>query len=212
MKAYLFDMNGTLFDDKLYHIRAWADYSRACGHELTTDEIVRLFGCTVQDYMRAILPHEPTPAELAIAVETKERIYRDLYRSHLAENPGVTAFLEQVRADGIPCALVTGAPKENVDFAVDGLGLRKYFRAFVDDKCYVHGKPAPDCYLEGARRLGADPADCTVFEDAFSGVAAAKAAGMRCVAVAVTLPVSRLEAMNPPPDRIVGSFTELLRR
>ena len=93
-----------------------------------------------------------------------------------------------------------------MDFVLDGLGIRDLFEVIVDASQYERGKPAPDCYLMAAARLGLDPSECLVFEDAVGGVRAAKAAGMRVAAITATLPREVLAAEQP--DILFDSFTE----
>ena len=95
---------------------------------------------------------------------------------------------------------------DNVDFVLDGLRLRDLFEVVVDASQYEHGKPAPDCYLMAAARLGLAPSECLVFEDAVGGIRAAKAAGMCVAAITATMPREALAAESP--DILVDSFVQ----
>ena len=97
---------------------------------------------------------------------------------------------------------------DNVDYVLDGLGLRAFFAVVVDSSQYVRGKPAPECYLAAAARLGVEPSACCVFEDALNGIAAAQAAGMDVVAITGTNSRAVLESAHP--TRVIDSFRELL--
>ena len=153
-----------------------------------------------------------TTDEVSTAVDAliaeKEALYREIYRPHLALREGLAEFLDEASAAGIPCAVATGGSLDNVDFVLDGLGIRRHFRCVVDSSQYGRGKPAPDCYLMAAKWLSAPPSACTVFEDAVNGIEAAKAAGMRVVAITGTNPRATLEKASP--DLVVDSFAELL--
>jgi len=98
--------------------------------------------------------------------------------------PGIASFLG--RYDTIPKALGTNAEPANVDFVLDTAGLRPFFRVIVDGMQVERPKPHPEIYLIGAQRLGVEPSRCVVFEDSPSGIAAARAAGMRVVGITTT--------------------------
>ena len=93
------------------------------------------------------------------------------------------ALIRRLAAAGAPCAVASGSTPSQIEDALAIAGVRDCFRAIVGSGEYERGKPAPDCFLLAARKLGADPADCTVFEDSAAGVAAGRAAGMRVVAL-----------------------------
>src|SRR5690606_30600639 len=100
--------------------------------------------------------------------------------------PGLRKFLQ--RHAGVPMAVASNAEAANVDFVLELGGLRPFFRVVANGHDVARPKPAPDIYLHCASLLGVDPANCIVFEDSATGVAAAKAAGMRVVGVLTTLP------------------------
>lgn len=206
-KAYIFDMDGTLVNNCRYHIIAWQEFSRRYGHELTAREIIDWMGAPNTYYCEQIFGRPLSTDELARLGEEKERIYRELFAPHLRLPDGLRAFLDRAHDKGIQCAVATGGPKENVDFVLDGLAIRKDFKVVIDASCYTHGKPAPDCFLVAASRLGVSAERCTVFEDAVAGIRAAKTAGMRVIAVTFTNP--RTTLLAEAPDRIIDSYTEL---
>lgn len=92
-------------------------------------------------------------------------------------------FVELLAAEGVPMAVASGSSPAAIEAILTGTGLAAHLTTVVSADEVAHGKPAPDVFLEAARRLGADPADCVVLEDAAPGAAAAHAAGMRCVAI-----------------------------
>ena len=206
-KAYIFDMDGTLVNNCHYHIIAWQEFSRRYGRELTEKEIIDWMGAPNTYYCEQIFGRPLSSEELARLGEEKERIYRALYAPHMRLPDGLRDFLDRAHAEDIPCAVATGGPKENVDFVMDGLSIRGDFAAIVDASCYTRGKPAPDCFLAAAAKLGVPPSACTVFEDAVAGIRAAKAAGMKGVAVTFTNPRETLQKESP--DRIIDTYTEI---
>ncbi len=206
--AYIFDMDGTLVDNCGYHVTSWQAFARRYGHELTERQILDWMGAQGSFYMAQIF-QRPIPAdELARLCAEKEAIYRELAAPHLAVPAGLRAFLDAAHAQGIPCAIATGGPKENVDFVLDTLDLRKDFSVIVDSTMYTHSKPDPECFLTAAARLGVEPSRCQVFEDAVNGIQAAHAAGMRVTVITFTNPRATLAAAHP--DRIIDSYCELL--
>ena len=97
--------------------------------------------------------------------------------------PGSIALVRRLAAAGEACAVVSGSTRAQIEDALALAGVRDCFRDIVSSDDILHGKPSPEGFLLGAARLGAAPADCTVFEDSAAGVAAGKAAGMRVVAL-----------------------------
>jgi len=164
------------------HELAWRRYLESLGfdgsdipsrmHGRRNDEIVRDFLGETMD-QHAVLAHGAA----------KERVFRDLLRERLRESlvVGIAEWLDHV--EGAPIALATNAERANIDFTLDGTGLRRYFDVIVDGSEVSRPKPAPDVYLRAAELLGISPRDCIVFEDSPVGVAAAVAAGMRVVGV-----------------------------
>ncbi|MEU3252655.1 HAD family phosphatase [Streptomyces sp. NPDC006997] len=182
--AVIFDLDGTLVDSEPLYYEAgrltlaehgvtdfsWADHERYVG--ISTQE-------TVADWKRRYGLTTPV-AELLAA---KNRRYLALARDGLRAYPRMRAFVELLAAEGVPMAVASGSSPEAIAAVLAGTGLDAWLRTAVSADAVPHGKPAPDVFLEAARRLGADPARCVVVEDAAAGAAAAHAAGMRCVAV-----------------------------
>ena len=108
---------------------------------------------------------------------------RELISSHGRLLPGVSEILHACRARGWRVALASNSPQSLCEHVIDALGLRGKFDSVLSADQVARGKPAPDIYLETARRLNAPPSRCLVFEDSVSGVCAAREAGMTVVAV-----------------------------
>jgi len=180
--ALIFDLDGVVVDTMPLHTRAWLRYLEQLGisrkdvatqmHGRRNDEIVREF----------LGPNVPNDVVLEHGA-AKERLFREMMGADLVRSlvPGVADFL--ARTDGMPVALATNAEPANVDFALDGTNLRRWFQAIVDGSQVRNAKPAPDVYLLAAARLGVAPRNCIVFEDSPAGIAAARAAGMRVAGI-----------------------------
>ena len=182
----IFDMDGVIVDSNPVHRQAWAAFNRSFGVETTEDMFRRMYGRRNDEIVRDFFGEGLTPQEIAARGAAKEKLYRAMLENRIEEIlvPGVRAFLE--RLCGVPKALATNGEPANVDFLLDGAGLRNCFRAVVDGTQVRYPKPHPEIYLRAADLLGADPAECVVFEDSDTGVQAALGAGMRVVLVSTT--------------------------
>ena len=112
--------------------------------------------------------------------------------------------MEDQMANGIPCAIGTSTPRANVECVLEITGLGGFFQDIAASEDVTRGKPDPEVFLKAAAKLGAEPAGCVVIEDAHVGIRAAKAAGMKALAVTTTHPA---ESLAPEmPDRIEESL------
>jgi len=204
-RAMIFDMDGTIVDNFAYHVTAWQEFARRYGHELTERQVRDWMGATCASYLERIFGAGLSAADVARFSDEKESMYRQLYHPVLPD--GLCEWLEAARLRRLPCALATGGPTANVDFILDSLRLRPYFPVIVDSTMYVKSKPDPECFLLAAKLLGVAPCDCQVYEDAVNGIAAARAAGMRTVAVTFTNP--REVLVRAGADRVIDSYREL---
>jgi HAD superfamily hydrolase (TIGR01509 family) len=193
--AAIFDLNGTLIDDMRAHGRAWSQVVRELGVEVAPERFEReLAGMKHGETFAAVLGRELPAAEVQRLAARKEALYREIYRPDLHLVAGARELIARLRAAGARTALATAAPRENRDFALDGLGIRGLFDAVIGEEKAARGKPAPDLYLAAADALGVPPARCFAFEDAVNGVRSAVAAGMRVAAVLTTTPEDALRA------------------
>lgn len=180
--AFIFDMDGTLVDNILHHEIAWQQFLKNHGLDLPMVEIQEKAYGTAHEALPRFFG-ELTENQLITFADEKENRYREFYRPHLAERPGLVPFLEKTRAAGIPIALGTAGDLPNVNFILDGLGIRHFFDFIVSAEDVEFGKPHPEVFLKCAAGLGWLPENCLVFEDSPSGIEAARRAGMAAVAV-----------------------------
>jgi len=207
-KAYIFDMDGTLVDNCAWHVLAWREFARRHGRKISEKQVLDWMGATSSYYMNRIFDREVPASECAELTREKESLYRELYAPHLRLPDGLEEMLREERKRGVRLAIATGGSMDNVDFVLDGLGIRDWFEVIIDASQYAHCKPAPDCYLKAASRLGLAPTDCLVFEDAVGGIRAAKSAGMKVAAVTATMPRETLSAEKP--NYLFDSFSEMM--
>lgn len=191
-KGIIFDFNGTLFWDSQKHYDAWYEMSKKLrGTPFSDEEMIHhMFGRTNENILTYALGRKPSTEEVEKYSVEKELIYlemckKDEKNTKLAD--GVEDFLDYLCKNEIPHTIATMSEKINVDFYIDVFKLEKWFNldkiVYSDGK--IPGKPAPDIYLIAAKNIEVEPKNCTVFEDAISGIRAAESAGIgRIIAVA----------------------------
>ena len=116
----------------------------------------------------------------------KEKRYQQEFLPHLKLLPGLAEFLEKAYQKGIPMAIGSAAIPFNIDFVLDKLDIRHYFKAIVSADDVVFSKPHPETFLKAAQLLNVEPTDCLVFEDVPKGAEAAQNAGMNTVVLTTT--------------------------
>ena len=180
----VFDVDGTMVDNHAWHEAGWIELGRRRGLPIDADyyrnQIHSKDNGVIVENMRRNFSRPELGQEVA---DEKEAIYRELYRAVLKPMPGLMDFLEQLRAQGIPCAVASNAPEPNARMILEALGIEDLFAAVITPGPDLPGKPRPDIFLAAAAALGLPPARCVVFEDSYSGFLAAEAACMPCVAI-----------------------------
>ncbi|HEY6391590.1 MAG TPA: HAD family phosphatase [Bryobacteraceae bacterium] len=182
--AFLFDLDGVIVDSMPVHTRAWSAYLQQLGLPATDAAIEsRMHGKRNDDIVADFIGRGLDAAAVFEHGAAKERLFRQLMKTRLKERlvRGIEEFL--ARFEGIPMAVASNAEPANIDFVLDGAGLRSRFRVIVDGQQVDRPKPFPDVYLRAAALLDVSPGNCIVFEDSPAGVAAGRAAGMRVVGV-----------------------------
>lgn len=201
--AAIFDWDGVIVDTSRQHERAWNLLAAEQGRVVPEGFFKRSFGMRNESVIPDLLKWSKDPAEIREISLQKEARFRELaLRDGSLVLPGVREWLEQLRQAGIPCAIGSSAPAENIRFIIEHLGLANYFTARVCGEDVSKGKPNPEVFLKAAQRLGFAPAQCVVFEDAHVGIEAALAAGMRVVAVTTTHPADTLNDAHQVVHRL----------
>ncbi len=182
-KAFLFDLNGTMINDMAFHNKAWHDIlTHDLGANISFDAVKKQMYGKNQDLLERVfgVGHFTQEQIDQISIE-KERRYQAAYRAHLALITGLGDFLEKARQSGIQMAIGSAAIPFNINFVLDNLNIRSYFKAIVSAEDVANSKPDPETFTKGAEILGVAANRCIVFEDAPKGVEAAQNAGMKCV-------------------------------
>lgn len=209
IRAFLFDLDGTLVDNMRLHYVVWSEYLTAQGVQVDAEAFRRrTAGMTNPEILRLAFGQQITAEEIAGHAAAKEVRYRDMARAVFRPMPGLVDFLSAARAGGTRLALATAAPRENVDFSLDILGVRGFFHAQVCADDLTRGKPDPQTFLLAAERLGVPAEECLVFEDSDAGMQAAARAGMPVIAL--TTGMTAEQALAYPNVRLaVPDYTGL---
>lgn len=187
VEALIFDMDGTMIHSMPWHAKSWLVFARNHGLQIdVSDLLARTSGRTGAECMRMLFGQNLSDAACETLVHEKEAIYRDLFTDNFAEVAGFNAFATAAAARGLKIAVGTAGDRHNIEFAMSRLKMNPLPLAIVGGDEGFTGKPTPAIFLEAARRIGADPARCIVFEDAPLGIEAARRGGMRAVAVCST--------------------------
>jgi len=201
--AAIFDWDGVVLDSSRHHEESWERLAREIGKPLPAGHFRRGFGRRNIEIMRDMLGWSRDLEEIDRFSRRKEELYREVVQDWGIEPlPGVRSWLERLREAEIPCGIGSSTEAKNVQLGLEKLGLTRFFRGAVTAEHVQRGKPAPDVFLEVARRLGVETSRCVVFEDAPAGVEAGRAAGMKVVGVTTTHPGGHLEGVFREVDRL----------
>ncbi|MBI3956470.1 MAG: HAD family phosphatase [Candidatus Kerfeldbacteria bacterium] len=207
-RAIIFDLDGVLVESEL--LWEMADRVFANRHTVTlTNELIRSFKGRrqpdiIEEYRRAT----GLTGETADLVQERSEIVKTILSSNAKMVPGAREFLELLRLSyaDVPLAVASSSPHDVIDHELRLFALRDFFRVTVSGEDVPDGKPAPDIYLHTASLLGVVAEECLVIEDSASGVDAAKAAGMTCVALEKPYVTA---AESNRADRVIAGFHEL---
>jgi HAD superfamily hydrolase (TIGR01509 family) len=204
--AVLWDLDGTLADTEQAHFTAWRALCLEHGRDLTWEQFKPTFGLGNTDILQMLLGATLSVEEMERLSVHKERLFREETGGAIGTMPGAAELAKHLQAIGIPHAIGTSAPRENIGFVLRAIGLEDLFPVTVSRWQVANGKPFPDIFLRAASELGVTPAICVVLEDAPAGIQAAKAAGMRSVGLQGTWPAAALSAA----DLVVRDLSEIM--
>lgn len=186
MKGIIFDMDGTMIDNMMIHHSAWQQQLASLGLKMSLEEVKeKIHGVNIEILERLFGDRFTAEERERISWE-KEEIYRQIYAPDLKLLPGLNDLLKELQAANIPMAIGTAAPPGNVDFVLDALHLRPYFKAIVHSEDVTQGKPNPEVFIKAATAIGLEVRDCLIFEDSVTGAAAAERAHSPAIIVTTT--------------------------
>jgi len=198
--ACLFDMDGVIVDTARFHFRAWHRLADSLGVPFTEEQNEELKGVSRVDSLEKILQWGNLVLSGTKKIELmnlKNKWYLEYVEQVKPQDmlPGVPEFLRELHEAGIPIGL--GSSSRNAVLILDKLGIMSLFSTVIDGTKVHLSKPNPEVFIKGARELGIAPASAVVFEDAISGVEAARAGGFRCIGVGDPAVLSMADAVVP---------------
>ena len=203
----LFDWDGVIIDSSQQHEESWERLAKEEGKPLPVDHFVKGFGKKNEWIIPSLLKWTNDEAEVARLSLRKEAFYRDVVLDQgLEALPGVHAFLNRLKRAGIPTCVGSSTHRLNIDTILAAMGFEGLFDDIVTAEDVSAGKPHPEVFLKAAGKIDREPGRCIVFEDAFAGIEAARAGGIKVVGVATTHDEATLSGKV---DRVVHQLDEL---
>ncbi len=203
IQAVIFDMDGVLTDSEPLINAAAVTMFREKGLVVQPDDFHPFVGAGEDRYIGGVAEKYNFPLDVPAAKHRTYEIYFTLLPTQLKAFPGVHRLFQDCREAGLRLAVASSADRAKVLANLQKIELpAEMWDAVVAGENVVHKKPAPDIFLFAAQELGLEPAACAVVEDAVNGIQSAKAAGMRCVAVAQTFPPDRLSEADIVRDSV----------
>jgi HAD superfamily hydrolase (TIGR01509 family) len=202
IEAVVFDLDGVLIQTEELWDEVREGLARAGDGRYGEEEQRAMMGMSSPEWSRYMHDHVGLPAS---PDEIAAEVVRQMARRYGEQLPLIDGAVEAVErlAARWPLAVASSSNRELIDLVLELSGLDRYFRVTVSSEEVARGKPAPDVYLEACRRLGADPSRSAAIEDSHAGIASAKAAGMRVVAIP--------NPSFPPGDEALADADVVLR-
>jgi len=184
IKAAIFDLDGTLLDSEILWVAATEEYLNDTGHLICYEDALALvYGRSWTNIYEGIIARFPEIDETMEEMEESLRVYiQRMQNGHDMLIEGSVMLLKRLARD-MPVCIVSGAPRTDVEMGIDMMEVHNDLKFIISAEDYAIGKPDPSCFLMAAERLKVSPNQCVVFEDSAAGIQAAKAAGMRAVAL-----------------------------
>ena len=206
-RAVIFDMDGLLLDTEGLWDRAEGELFRRHGDEWTFDDKLAVMGTSFETSARYYADRLGEPIERGPAlVDEMRALMKEELERQVDAHPGAVELVNSLRElGGVRVGLASNSSRELVDVALRVAGLEGVFDAIVTSDDVTHAKPAPDIYLRACELLGVEPSEALALEDTAPGIAAAKAAGLTCIAVP-----QFAETDVSAADRVVSSLEDLL--
>lgn len=209
----IFDMDGVLVHSNPAHKEAIQIFCDKYDLDVSDTLLeTKVYGRTNKEWIPEVFG-EISADKLKELADDKEQLFRDIFEPEENIVSGIHDFLDQLKAENIPVAVATSAPRENADYILSRLSIRSYFNTVLDSSDVSVGKPDPEVYVKAAKALDKLPRETIVFEDSIAGVKAGIAAGASVVGVTTTHTAEELNKCHQVIDSFenfgVAQLTEL---
>lgn len=183
-QAVIFDMDGVICHTNPYHSKAFRIFFEKRNVYPTEEEFAQhMYGKNNSYILSHFLGRKIEGQELLELEDEKEGLFREIYQHHVDPVPGFLEFLQKLKVNNFKTGVATSAPLLNLELIAGKLNLFEHFESILASEHVNKHKPDPEVYLKSSENLAIEPGRCVVFEDSFSGVMAAKNAGMKVVGV-----------------------------
>lgn len=209
IKAVIFDMDGVIIDSEPLHYKVFMDYTkRKFGLTISNEEYNTFIGTSNKSIYAKLRERYNIKGDIDAIIKEYEEECIEFLLSSKSEKPipGVDTLIKNLHQEQIKLALASSSPKKHINIILDLFDMSQYFEVKVSGQEVKNGKPAPDIFLQAAEMIHVLPEECLVFEDSKNGIAAAKEAGMKCIAF--YNPNSGNQDLSRA-DQIVKSFSEV---
>lgn len=208
LKAVIFDMDGTLADNIPYHKQSWLDLLKCYNIAIDESDFDAQNHGTGPEMVRRFFGNNLSDEKVNELWKLKENLYRKLYTKHLKPIPGLTDLLVLLKSKNIRIGLATMGIAENVDFLLNGLGIKSYFNVITKGDEILKGKPDPEVYITTINKLKLRAEECLAVEDSLAGVLSAKNARLWVTAITTSSTAEYFTAHGV--DSVVHDFKELM--
>jgi len=210
MKAFIFDMDGTIVDNMPFHHMARILLLNKYGVTLSREETQLLREGSFSSMIKQYIGHQVSDDEINALNMEKQLIYRMLYKKHIKEIQGLRQLLHESKKWGYSIALSTMGSSDNIDFVLSHLKVQHFFDTIVNGEQVKKGKPHPDIYYAALTSLNLASKNAVVFEDSHSGVLAALQAGLDVVGICTTYSKDEFKAWGVKHS--IQSYDEYLEK
>lgn len=193
-KAFIFDMDGVIFDTERIARRLWRRVFSDYGYHLGDDDYKKVIGRSMHATFQVFTEEYGPGLPIEEMVKAQDLLWQETTSGLISIKEGVVSTLDYLNALNIPCAVGSSTYQAEVEKKLSTNGLSEYFQVFVGGDSVDYAKPAPDIFLKCSELLGVGPENCLVIEDSNNGLRAANAAGIPAVMIPDLIPANEIDS------------------